>query len=167
MKACHVPAGPRAASSCIACPGERICHHTPICPAVSRRPTNLCTSMVSIVGAIALESPPHGSSARKVEQRSTSRPDSSISARQQPTLPHNHSTPHQEFMSNPNPTSPRPTLKLKIGARRSPRETRTAPVPQSSNANKSKPGAHWSDEYKQRMQADMDALAPREAIVYI
>jgi hypothetical protein len=26
---------------------------------------------------------------------------------------------------------------------------------------KLKPGAHWSDEYKDRMQADMDALAGR------
>ena len=64
-------------------------------------------------------------------------------------------------MSNPNPMSPRPTLKLKIGARKSPRETKTAPVTQASNANKSKPGAHWSDEYKERMQADMDALLKR------
>jgi len=70
-------------------------------------------------------------------------------------------TPTQEFMSNPNPLSPRPTLKLKIGARKSPRETRTAPVAQSSTANKSKPGAQWSDEYKQRVQADMDRLVSR------
>ena len=61
-------------------------------------------------------------------------------------------------MSNPNPISTRPTLKLKIGARKSPRETKTASVTQSNSAHKSKPGAHWSDEYKQRMQADMDAL---------
>jgi hypothetical protein len=61
-------------------------------------------------------------------------------------------------MSNPSPLSPRPTLKLKIGARKSPRETKTAPVTHSGNAMKSKPGAHWSDEYKQRMQADMDKL---------
>jgi hypothetical protein len=33
------------------------------------------------------------------------------------------------------------------------------PRPQSK-ANQ-KPGAEWSDEYKQRMQADMDALASR------
>lgn len=61
-------------------------------------------------------------------------------------------------MSNPNPLSPRPTLKLKIGARKSPREPRTAAVAPSSNVNKSKPGAQWSDDYKQRMQADMDRL---------
>jgi hypothetical protein len=62
-------------------------------------------------------------------------------------------------MSNPNPTSPRPTLKLKIGARKSPREPKTGPVvTPSNNAGKSKPGAHWSDEYKQRMQAEMDML---------
>jgi hypothetical protein len=64
-------------------------------------------------------------------------------------------------MSNPNPVSPRPTLKLKIGARKSPREPKTAPVTQSSNPDKSKPGAQWSDEYKQRMQADMNALVSR------
>ena len=34
----------------------------------------------------------------------------------------------------------------------------TAPVTQSNGASKSKPGAHWSDEYKARMQADMDKL---------
>jgi hypothetical protein len=99
--------------------------------------------------------------ATKVEPRSTSRSDSSISTRQPPTLQQYPPTPTQEFMSNPNPLSPRPTLRLKIGARKSPRETRTLPVPQSNNANKSKPGAHSSDEYKQRMQADMDSLASR------
>ena len=64
-------------------------------------------------------------------------------------------------MSNPNPAFPRPILKLKIGARRSPREAKTGPITQSINPNKSKPGALWSDEYKQRMQTDMDALASR------
>jgi len=47
------------------------------------------------------------------------------------------------------------TLKLKAGARKSPRESKTPP----QNTGKLKPGAHWSDEYKERMQADMDALA--------
>jgi len=61
-------------------------------------------------------------------------------------------------MSNPNSASPRPTLKLKIDARKPLREGKSAPVRQSSNVNKSKPGAQWSDDYKQRMQADMDAL---------
>jgi hypothetical protein len=60
-----------------------------------------------------------------------------------------------------NPTQSRATLKLKLGARKSPRESKTPPVSQTSNANKSKPGAHWSDEYKALMQADMDALASR------
>jgi hypothetical protein len=69
--------------------------------------------------------------------------------------------PNQESMSNPNPASPRPILKLKIGARKSPREPKAAPVTPSSNASKSKPGARWSDEYKERMQAEMDALASR------
>jgi hypothetical protein len=65
--------------------------------------------------------------------------------------------------SSSNAQAPRPTLKLKVGARKAPAETKTsaptAPAPQS-NA-KSKPGAHWSDEYKARMQADMDALLSR------
>lgn len=57
-----------------------------------------------------------------------------------------------------NPTPSRATLKLKIGARKSPRESKTPAVSQPQNHSKAKPGAHWSDEYKQRMQADMDAL---------
>jgi hypothetical protein len=63
--------------------------------------------------------------------------------------------------SNPRPetTSPRATLKLKVAARKAPEE-RKAPPPPPPPA-KSKPGAHWSDEYKQRMQADMDKLTSR------
>jgi hypothetical protein len=57
-----------------------------------------------------------------------------------------------------NPTSARVTLKLKVGARKSPTESKTPPPPQSDGKAKLKPGAHWSDEYKERMQADMDAL---------
>jgi hypothetical protein len=60
-----------------------------------------------------------------------------------------------------NPTSSRATLKLKAGARMSPRESKTPPAPRPQNTGKLKPGAHWSDEYKERMQADMDALVPR------
>jgi hypothetical protein len=69
-------------------------------------------------------------------------------------------------MDNPNPTSSRPTLKLKAGARR-PTEPNKAFTPQQDNKQqdnkkgKLKPGAHWSDEYKERMQADMDALVSR------
>jgi len=70
-------------------------------------------------------------------------------------------------MDNPNPTSSRPTLKLKAGVRR-PTEPNKAVTPQQDNKQqdnnkkgKLKPGAHWSDEYKERMQADMDALASR------
>lgn len=64
--------------------------------------------------------------------------------------------------SNPsNPTSPRVTLKLKAGARKSPRESKTPPLPAPHDKAKLKPGAHWSDEYKERMQADMDALTSR------
>ena len=59
------------------------------------------------------------------------------------------------------PTSSRPTLTLKVGARKSPRESKTPPVPRPQDSSKLKPGAHWSDEYKERMQADMDALTSR------
>ncbi|MGO9801123.1 MAG: hypothetical protein ACLPQ0_16820, partial [Candidatus Binatus sp.] len=60
--------------------------------------------------------------------------------------------------SSSKPTSPRVTLKLKIGARKSPRESKTASIPRPQSNSKLKPGAHWSDENKERMQADMDAL---------
>ena len=60
-----------------------------------------------------------------------------------------------------NPTSPRATLKLKAGVRKAPTESKTPPIPRPQNTGKLKPGAHWSDEYKERMQADMDALMSR------
>jgi len=60
-----------------------------------------------------------------------------------------------------NTKSTRVILKLKIDAPKSPRESKTAPTPQPKNTTKLKPGAHWSDEYKERMQADMDALVSR------
>jgi hypothetical protein len=62
--------------------------------------------------------------------------------------------------SSSNPTSSRITLKLKVGARKSPRENKT-PIPQPHSKANVKSGAHWSDEYKERMQADMDALTSR------
>jgi hypothetical protein len=67
-------------------------------------------------------------------------------------------------MNNSNssdPTSPRVTLKLKAGARKSPPEPKIAPAPRPAGKVNQKPGAHWSDEYKSRMQADMDALTSR------
>jgi hypothetical protein len=63
--------------------------------------------------------------------------------------------------SSQDPKSPRVTLKLKAGVRKSPRETKTPPDPQPHSKANLKPGAHWSDEYKERMQADMDLLASR------
>lgn len=57
--------------------------------------------------------------------------------------------------------APRTTLKLKGDARKSPTEGQAAPAPRPQNTAKLKPGAHWSDEYKERMQADMDALRTR------
>jgi hypothetical protein len=52
-------------------------------------------------------------------------------------------------------------LKLKAGARKPPEVQKSAPVPAPPSKANSKPGAHWSDEYKQRMQADMDKLISR------
>jgi len=63
--------------------------------------------------------------------------------------------------SNPSSIPPpaRATLKLKAGARKAPVEAKTpAAVPSGKPVN---PNARWSDEYKQRMQADMDALVAR------
>ncbi|MGC1521019.1 MAG: hypothetical protein WA803_05720 [Steroidobacteraceae bacterium] len=57
------------------------------------------------------------------------------------------------------PTAPRVILKLKTAARKSPRESKTPPIAAAQNASKLKPGAHWADDYKERMQKDMDALA--------
>ena len=67
-------------------------------------------------------------------------------------------------MSNPNPTSPRPTLKLKVAPRVAPSKSTSTTAQPASPARapqKTKPGAQWSDEYKERMQADMDALSSR------
>jgi hypothetical protein len=55
-----------------------------------------------------------------------------------------------------NATSPRPTLKLKVAPRKPVDEAK--PATHSPPRSKSKPGAHWSDEYKERMQRDMDAM---------
>ena len=57
-----------------------------------------------------------------------------------------------------NPTSARVTLKLKGAARKPPEDNKAPPVPQPHGKPNAKPGAHWSDEYKRRMQADMDKL---------
>jgi hypothetical protein len=59
------------------------------------------------------------------------------------------------------PPSTRPTLKLKVGVRRSAEPGKTPPIPAAEKKAKLKPGARWSDEYTQRMQADMDALRAR------
>jgi hypothetical protein len=61
------------------------------------------------------------------------------------------------------PGAARVTLKLKGVARKiSPSaKPAPAPAPQRPKQATQKPGAAWSDEYKERMQADMDALASR------
>jgi hypothetical protein len=60
--------------------------------------------------------------------------------------------------SSSNPTSSRVTLKLKGAARKSSDDSKAPPIPQPNTKPNVKPGAHWSDEYKRRMQADMDKL---------
>jgi hypothetical protein len=60
--------------------------------------------------------------------------------------------------SSSNPTSSRVTLKLKGAARKSSDDIKATPVSQPQGKSNVKPGAHWSDEYKRRMQADMDKL---------
>jgi hypothetical protein len=60
-----------------------------------------------------------------------------------------------------NSTSPRMTLKLKVGARKSTREQQAPALPKPDSKANLKPGARWSDAYKERMQADMDSLVPR------
>jgi hypothetical protein len=61
----------------------------------------------------------------------------------------------------PDSTSRRVTLKLKGGALKAPQEDTTRVIPQAQKTSKQKPGANWSDEYKQRMQSDMDGLRQR------
>jgi hypothetical protein len=64
--------------------------------------------------------------------------------------------------SNSDPPS-RLTLKLKTGPRKPADPSSNQPIPRPQSKANQKPGAEWSDEYKQRMQADMDALARRPA----
>jgi hypothetical protein len=67
-------------------------------------------------------------------------------------------TPTRAPDSSPDPKQPRATLKLKASARKSPEKSESAPAPRPQTNSKLRPGAHWSDEFKERMQADMDAL---------
>jgi hypothetical protein len=60
--------------------------------------------------------------------------------------------------SSSNPASSRVTLKLKGAARKSSDDNKAPPIAQPHTKPNVKPGAHWSDEYKRRMQADMDKL---------
>jgi len=66
-------------------------------------------------------------------------------------------------MTQSNSASPpsRLTLKLKTGPRKPAEASSNQPIPRAPSKASQKPGAEWSDEYKQRMQADMDALASR------
>ncbi len=67
------------------------------------------------------------------------------------------------FMNDPNSSSTpttRATLKLKAGARK-PQPEPKVPTPPPPSSIKTKPGARWSDDHTQQMQADMDSLARR------
>jgi hypothetical protein len=68
---------------------------------------------------------------------------------------------NQSNSSPNNPSPSRVTLKLKAGARTSANESKSPPVLRQPSKVSQKPGAQWSDEYKRRMQADMDALMSR------
>jgi hypothetical protein len=59
------------------------------------------------------------------------------------------------------PGAARATLKLKVAARKVPTPPKSESTAQAPRKAAQKPGAAWSDEYKERMQADMDALAGR------
>jgi hypothetical protein len=58
------------------------------------------------------------------------------------------------------PSAPRATLKLKGAARKVSPPAKPAQA-QPARQTPQKLGAAWSDEYKERMQADMDALVKR------
>jgi hypothetical protein len=62
-------------------------------------------------------------------------------------------------MSDSIPPNPRPVLKLKTAPRKLPAAVKIPP--QSHAKLNQKPGAAWSDEFKRRMQEDMDALLTR------
>lgn len=57
-----------------------------------------------------------------------------------------------------NPLSPRTILTLKPGVRRVLREIKKPCTPRPNSKSHRQPAANWSDENKERMQADMDAL---------
>jgi hypothetical protein len=63
--------------------------------------------------------------------------------------------------STSDPPPSRLTLKLKTAPRKPAEPTSNQPIARPQSKASQKPGAQWSDEYKQRMQADMDALASR------
>jgi hypothetical protein len=76
---------------------------------------------------------------------------------------HTFSSVPENYMTNSNSSSTsapsRVTLKLKGPARKSSDESKAPPILRTQSKPNLKPGAQWSDEYKKRMQADMDELA--------
>ena len=58
-------------------------------------------------------------------------------------------------------TTTRATLRLKVTPRVNPPAIKAPPLPQTQSKANLKPDARWSDNYKERMQADMDTLASR------
>jgi hypothetical protein len=57
--------------------------------------------------------------------------------------------------------SPRPTLKLKMGARKPADPGKIGSTPQLEKKTKLRPNYRGSDECTERMQAEMDALTRR------
>lgn len=67
-------------------------------------------------------------------------------------------------MNNSNDTSnstARPTLRLKVAPRQVEPPTRAPTPAQHTSKAMDKPSARWSDDYKERMQAEMNELASR------
>jgi len=60
-----------------------------------------------------------------------------------------------------NSTTTRATLRLKVTPRQAQPASKAPPLPQTRSKANLKPGARWSGDYKETMQADMDALRSR------
>jgi hypothetical protein len=60
-----------------------------------------------------------------------------------------------------NSTVTRATLRLKGTPRQAQPAIKTPPLPHTQSKATLKPGARWSGDYRETMQADMDALKSR------
>ena len=66
-------------------------------------------------------------------------------------------TPHESS----SPAASRVILSLKAGVQRQARPSKAPPQVRPQTKASLQPGARWSDEYRDRMQADMNALTSR------